>query len=272
MSTVAVTLSIVSINFNDATGLERTAKSINSLNFKDFEWIVIDGGSKDASVEIAKKYSADKLISEKDKGIYDAMNKGISLASGRLIIFMNSGDSFFSAGCLDFLTGIDQGLCLIHADALCCKDNRSFKRISKIKGPLSFLSLTSYCHQSIIYNLEAIKNIGGYTLDLTISSDYDLTYRYTKRFGAIKQYSIIARHELDGVSNLGRFDAIKENLKSLRKNGPFYVFFLLLIIMPLMVLKMFVIAGMEKMGLLWGYRRARGYLRGDSKTDNNTLN
>ena len=88
-------LSIVTINYNDAIGLERTIQSVITQTFKDFEYIIIDGNSTDGSKEIIKKYS-EKIqvaISEPDTGIYNAMNKGAALAKGEYLLFLNSGDN-----------------------------------------------------------------------------------------------------------------------------------------------------------------------------------
>lgn len=91
-------LSIITVNLNDAKGLQKTLASFNQidLNKQQFEWIVIDGGSKDNSIDIIQNnnHYITKWISEPDKGIYDAMNKGIDLANGDYIIFMNAGDCF----------------------------------------------------------------------------------------------------------------------------------------------------------------------------------
>lgn len=88
-------LSLITINLNDAKGLEKTLKSVwEEQTFTDFEHIVIDGGSTDGSVEVIKRYS-DRLaywVSEPDKGIYNAMNKGIVRAKGEYLLFINGGD------------------------------------------------------------------------------------------------------------------------------------------------------------------------------------
>lgn len=99
------TISIVTINFNDLTGLKKTLKSVAALNFKDYEHIVVDGASTDGSVEFLSSYKDHpiSLISEKDSGIYDAMNKGISLAKGKWTIFMNGGDRFLYSSLQDHL-------------------------------------------------------------------------------------------------------------------------------------------------------------------------
>jgi acetyltransferase-like isoleucine patch superfamily enzyme len=91
-------LSIITINLNNAIGLSKTIESVINQTFKDFEFIVIDGGSSDESLIVMNKY-ADKIsywVSEPDNGIYDAMNKGVLAASGDWINFMNCGDTFVS--------------------------------------------------------------------------------------------------------------------------------------------------------------------------------
>lgn len=94
-------LSIITINRNNAAGLEKTMRSVASQTFKEYEYIVIDGASTDESVEVIKKLEHDfahlKWISEPDSGIYNAMNKGIRMASGEYIQILNSADCFASA-------------------------------------------------------------------------------------------------------------------------------------------------------------------------------
>jgi len=89
-------LSIITINRNNAAGLEKTMQSVANQNFKDYEYIVIDGASTDASVEVIKRlepqFAHVKWVSEPDKGIYNAMNKGLRLATGEYIQILNSGD------------------------------------------------------------------------------------------------------------------------------------------------------------------------------------
>ena len=90
-------LSIITINRNNATGLEKTMQSVASQSFKEYEYIVIDGASTDESVDVIKKYESQfthlKWVSEPDKSIYNAMNKGIRMASGDYIQILNSADS-----------------------------------------------------------------------------------------------------------------------------------------------------------------------------------
>lgn len=95
-------ITVVTVCFNAEKVLEQTMLSVLSQTYKDIEYLVIDGGSKDGTLDIIKKYSDKvKWISEPDKGIYDAMNKAVKMASGEWINFMNAGDCFASIDVLE---------------------------------------------------------------------------------------------------------------------------------------------------------------------------
>lgn len=96
-------LSIITINFNNEKGLKKTLESVSIQTYKNFEFIIIDGGSTDNSVNIIKEYQPiiTYWLSEPDKGIYNAMNKGIAQAHGEYCIFMNSGDTFYDASTIE---------------------------------------------------------------------------------------------------------------------------------------------------------------------------
>lgn len=98
-------LSIITINYNNAIGLEKTIESVFHQNFSDYSYIIIDGNSTDGSKEIIKKYSSNLAywVSEKDNGVYSAQNKGVRVASGEYVLFLNSGDVFYSADALKIL-------------------------------------------------------------------------------------------------------------------------------------------------------------------------
>ena len=102
--------SIITVNYNNRKGLNNTILSVINQNYKDFEYIIIDGGSNDGSIDVIKQYESyiTYWVSEKDNGIYHAMNKGILHAKGDYLNFMNSGDTFFDS---DVLKKVDKELC-----------------------------------------------------------------------------------------------------------------------------------------------------------------
>ena len=95
-------ISIITINYNNAVGLKKTIDSVITQTYKDYEYIVIDGGSTDGSVDVIKRHAADisYWVSESDNGIYNAMNKGIKVANGDYCLFMNSGDCLYDSSVL----------------------------------------------------------------------------------------------------------------------------------------------------------------------------
>ena len=115
-------LSIITINYNNCEGLKKTIDSVVAQTFRDFEWIVIDGGSTDGSRELLEQHAGHFAywVSEPDKGIYNAMNKGIDHAQGDYLLFLNSGDWFYDKTSLerclahDFDADVMYGNCVFH--------------------------------------------------------------------------------------------------------------------------------------------------------------
>lgn len=150
-----VKYTIITINYNNARNLRQTIESVINQTFRNFEYIIIDGGSQDDSVDIIKEYAEhiDYWVSEPDNGVYHAMNKGLQKAHGEYINFMNSGDSFFSNTVLD-----DVDLQIDDTDILfgnVC-DPVSRVRYGGIKAgsEITFLTLKKeiLCHQGTFYH------------------------------------------------------------------------------------------------------------------------
>ncbi len=101
--------SIITINYNNKEGLRRTIESVVNQSCSDYEYIIIDGGSSDGSVDVIKEFEdrIDYYVSESDNGIYHAMNKGVKQAHGDYCIFMNSGDSFYNKDVLDIINSLE---------------------------------------------------------------------------------------------------------------------------------------------------------------------
>lgn len=177
-------LSIITINFNNLEGLKKTAESVINQTWKDFEWIIIDGGSTDGSKEYIinlndnLNHNGWDLItywcSEPDKGIYNAMNKGIAKASGEYLNFMNSGDCFYESGTLERVSVyLEEGV----ADVYYGNTKYTFKgkeNIQVIHSPLDIYDLyvAGLCHQSSFIKRSCLEN-NGYIETYKIVADYD---------------------------------------------------------------------------------------------------
>ena len=166
-------LSIITVNLDDKSGLSRTVESIKNQNFQDFEFIIIDGGSKDESLEVIKENETliDYWVSEKDSGIYNAMNKGINKASGKYILFLNSGDYLLSKDALsiDFKT-ITQDIVYGHLT----HNNNNVLNTSAYKDniDLGFFFESTLPHGSTFIRRELFLNYGLYKTDYIIVSDW----------------------------------------------------------------------------------------------------
>ena len=176
-------ISIVTPSYNQAEFLERTILSVLNQNYPNLEYIIIDGGSTDGSVEIIKKYEKYLAywVNEKDGGIANAMNKGLRLSKGDLIIYVNAGD------CLEDDTVLDR----IAADYQINKWTwaiGSTKMVDLsgievgVKKILEYsarrLHITNYiCHQSVVVSRELLIAVGGFCETYKVAMDYDLWLR-----------------------------------------------------------------------------------------------
>lgn len=169
-------LSIITINYNNLKGLEKTIESVVSQTFNDFEYIIIDGGSTDGSKEFIEKSAAkfSYYVSEKDNGIYNAMNKGIVKATGEYVLFLNSGDWFIESSILknsiNYVTEAD----IVYADGYIEKGDGSRILIKIPEAPgLKFFSKTSLFHPSSFIKKDLFEKFGLYNEENKIVSDWE---------------------------------------------------------------------------------------------------
>ncbi|GHU69645.1 glycosyl transferase [Bacteroidia bacterium] len=162
-------LSIITINFNNAEGLQKTIESVISQSFTDFEYIIIDGGSTDGSVDVIEAY-ADRItywISEPDKGIYNAMNKGILQAKGEYCLFLNSGDFLYKDTVLQNAAAKMSDADVIYGNAFNVDNDKKIRSNILIS---SQLSMRNFYASSILHPATFIKK------KLFESSLYDEQY------------------------------------------------------------------------------------------------
>lgn len=167
-------ITVITVNFNNCSGLDSTVKSVINQSCDCFEYVIIDGGSADGSVEVIQKYkeNIDYWISEKDHGIYHAMNKGVALAHGDYCIFMNSGDSFIDEYVLMNVSKVIVGEDIIVGKAIIDDFGHSISP-PPVNGVLTLYHLFSGSipHQGAFIRTELLRKY-PYDEKLKISSDW----------------------------------------------------------------------------------------------------
>lgn len=182
--------SIITINFNNRRGLQRTIDSVISQDYRDYEWIVIDGGSNDGSREVIEHHQSlfRYWVSEPDGGVYDAMNKGIRVSTGEYCLFLNSGDAFADAKVLSEVASINDKSEIIAGHVT--------ETTGKMIAPPPSLHFRLLYHNNIPHQGEFIKrelfeSLGLYSTDLRILSDYEFNIKAALR---MVSYHMIPRN------------------------------------------------------------------------------
>lgn len=173
-------ISIITVNFNNKTGLQKTANSVKIQTYNDFEWIVVDGGSTDGSREIIFQNCSqiNFWCSEPDNGIYNAMNKGVSHATGDYCIFMNSGDCFSAPNVLFNVSKV------LGEHDIICGDTIITNEVGGLMGhqrhpdeiTIEFLLTGCLCHQSCFIKTELLRQF-PYDENYRIASDWKFLVR-----------------------------------------------------------------------------------------------
>lgn len=148
-------LSIITINYNNRNGLAKTIRSVANQTCKDFEYVIIDGASTDGSVEVIKEYASiiNYWVSEKDKGIYHAMNKGVRASHGNYCLFLNSGDVLINDGVMGRVISCPFSADII-SGSLKCSDGRLWKAPPKVT--MKTFVLASLPHQATFIRRELL--------------------------------------------------------------------------------------------------------------------
>lgn len=170
-------LSIITINFNNLGGLKRTVESVVSQTWQEFEYIVIDGGSTDGSAEYIESQSEhiDYWISEPDKGIYNAMNKGIDKATGEYLLFLNSGDCLANELVLEQFINFEPVEDIVYGDSIFIyKDKAPFlKRMpDNLEGMMIFYRTLN--HQSVFHKSSIFREGRRYDEEYKMLADWAL--------------------------------------------------------------------------------------------------
>ncbi|WP_018344805.1 glycosyltransferase family 2 protein [Cytophaga aurantiaca] len=215
-------LSIITVVFNNLAGLKHTYQSIKSQTSTDFEWLVIDGGSSDGTKEWLAGLTVPNMrfVSEKDAGLYDAMNKGLKLATGKFVWFMNSGDSIFSSDTVQTLIDQSADNDVLYGETMLVDENdtrlgiRSEKTTRVLPEKMTRFSMIMgmvVCHQSFIPQRSLAP---AYNLNYRFSADIDWVISCLENASSIHNCkTILSNYLVGGLSAQNQKTGWKERWK-----------------------------------------------------------
>jgi len=184
-------LTIITVCLNEVETIEKTMQSVLSQTFQDFEWIIVDGLSTDGTLEIIKKYAhrIDIMISEKDNGVYDAMNKGIARAKSEYIYFLNGGDFIVSENTLEKIFSRKLYGDIVYGDIIAF-DSLGRQTLMKMPSKITkhFHFKKTLPHQSTLIKKSLFDLVGHYDINYKIASDYYFTMKAIFKYHCSTQY------------------------------------------------------------------------------------
>lgn len=247
-------ISIITVCYNSAVTIRDTIDSVLSQNFEDLEYLIIDGGSTDGTLEIVRGYGdlVSKVVSEPDRGIYDAMNKGISLANGEIVGILNS-DDFFE--CTTVLKDVEASFIahpevdLVFGDVVFV-DPPELDKVVRYYGSAHFREWKLRFgwmppHPATFVRREAYQKVGQYSTSYKIAADYEMFVRLLLinklRFGRINK--VLVRMRSGGASTSGIRSSVRLNteiVRACKANGVYTNLFFVLTKIPFKLLERFV--------------------------------
>ena len=198
-----MTLSIITINYNNRGGLQKTIDSVLAQTWTDYEWIVIDGGSTDGSRELIEQYKEHFAYwcSEPDRGVYHAMNKGIAKAHGEYLNFMNSGDTFYEAETLNAIFSKKRIGDILYGD--CMKVFEHHKELLCYPHLIEIYTLfgRTICHQAMMIRRLLLKD-SGYDESYKICADYKHLLEMTLKGATFEHVGVtVCQYDMSGISS-----------------------------------------------------------------------
>ncbi len=198
-------ISIITINYNNATGLDKTIRSVITQTYKEFEFIVIDGQSTDTSVDVIKTYAHQltNWISEPDGGIYDAQNKGILNSTGDYLLFLNSGDVLVDNNVLEHVSTKLNGQSFYYGNLILESNHQSVKHQAPEIIDVDFMLNSTFWHPCVFIKSSLFKEFGLYNTTFKICGDYEFFIRCLLKPNITTQYLdlFITRFDANGISN-----------------------------------------------------------------------
>lgn len=235
-------ISIITVTYNAASVLKRTLDSVKAQSWQQIEHLIIDGASKDETISMAETYKAQcpyevVILSEPDKGLYDAMNKGLRLATGDYLVFLNAGDTLHAADTLETIVrSARRDACqskncqlpgVLYGDTAITDEQGHFLRLRRLRPPkkLSWKSFRQgmlVCHQAFYALTDIAKNL-PYDPRYRYSADVDWCIRVMKeaqkrQLPLVNTQAILADYQEEGQTTIHHRDSLKERFDVMRRH------------------------------------------------------
>lgn len=214
-------ISIITVCYNSSETIENTIQSVITQDYSEIEYIIIDGLSSDNTLQIIEKYKGKivKIISEKDKGIYDAINKGIALATGDIVAILHADDFYTNE---NVISSVVEAFVKYSVDSVYGNlqyvdraDTNTIKRnwISGTYHKQNFLKGWMPPHPSFFVKKKCYDNFGNYNTSLTSAADYELMLRFLYKYNCSVAYipQVLVKMRVGGKSNVSLLNRIKAN-------------------------------------------------------------
>ena len=206
-------ISIIVPTYNSQRTIKRCLDSVIGQTFVDWELLIVDGCSRDETLAIVSTYNDSRICiySEPDKGIYDAMNKGINRSSGEWLYFLGSDDSLYDSKVLeDVEKELSTKYDILYGDVYAPQLSNEYRG----EWTISFLDYNR-CHQSIFYRRDFFSTYGLYNLKYTLYADYDINLKWILNKNIKSRYinRLIANYSANGASSVGRDEAFWEDFE-----------------------------------------------------------
>ena len=225
---VSPKFSIITVTFNAGKVLEKTIQSVINQSYKHVEYIIVDGASKDNTLEIAERYRnrINTLVSEPDKGLYDAMNKGIRLATGDYLCFLNAGDTFHNNETLQHMVNTLKNETLpdvIYGQTAIVDANGHFLHMRRKSAPekltwKSFQNGMLVCHQAF-FARRTLALAHPYDLQYRFSADFDWCIRLMKKAKCLHNTRLtIIDYLNEGMTTRNHRASLKERFRIMVKH------------------------------------------------------
>lgn len=214
--------SIIIATYNAESAIRMTLESIRRQKCKEFELLIVDGGSSDSTCKICKEYQdiVSIMISEKDKGLYDAWNKGIALAKGEWILFVGAGDLLSEDALMNYLFFLNNHTeCFDYISAVVIRCNNQGHELSRIKGEWTwdtFRKVMNVAHVASLHNRILFQEVGVFDINYKICADYELLLRKRDRLKAGFVDFVSAKMPIGGCSfsTNALFESVRAKIRS----------------------------------------------------------